>query len=100
MKRMVNNMEDLSTKKADEAIIKRLRKIEGQVKGIQKMVNEEKYCGDILIQIAAVKSAMNKVGGIILESHMKNCLHKKIDAEGKFDDEIEQLVDVMIKYTK
>lgn len=93
-------MEEVKSKKVDEDIIKRLRKIEGQVKGIQRMVNEEKYCGDILIQIAAVKAAINKVGGIILESNMKDCLHKKIDIEGKFDEEIENLVNVMIKYTK
>ena len=54
----------------NEAIIKRLRRIEGQVKGIQKMIEEGKYCGDILIQISAVRSAMNSVGGLILENHM------------------------------
>lgn len=82
-----------------EAIIKRLRRIEGQVKGIQKMVEEEKDCGDILIQVAAVRSAMNSVGGLILENYMKDCLKSYLD--GNADDEtLDNLVDIMIKYTK
>ena len=52
----------------------RLRKIEGQIKGIQKMIEEQKSCGDILIQISAARSALNSVGGIVLENYMKNCI--------------------------
>ena len=85
--------------KDNEAIIKRLRRIEGQVKGIQKMVEEEKYCGDILIQVAAVRAAMNSVGGLILENHMKDCLKSYLDgATG--DEALDDLVDTMLKYTK
>ncbi|MBW4828593.1 MAG: metal-sensitive transcriptional regulator [Clostridiaceae bacterium] len=80
------------------AIINRLRRIEGQVKGIQKMVCEEKVCGDILIQIAAVRSALNKVGGMILEDHMKDCI--KTSLENGEDDAIDGLIDTILKYTK
>lgn len=82
-----------------QAIFRRLRRIEGQVKGIQKMVEDEKYCGDILIQIAAVRSAMNSVGGLILEKHMKDCLKSYSDgaAEG---ESLDSLVDTIVKYTK
>ena len=69
--------------KDNEAIIKRLRRIEGQVKGIQKMVEEEKYCGDILIQIAAARAAINSVGGLILENYMKDCLKNYLDGEAE-----------------
>ena len=55
-----------------DILIKRLNRIEGQVKGIQKMVEEERYCIDILTQISAIRSAINKVGSIILENHIKN----------------------------
>lgn len=82
-----------------DAIIKRLRRIEGQVKGIQKMVDEDKYCSDILIQIAAVRSALNSVGGIILENHMKECLKKYLDGAAG-DQVLDDLVTTMIKYTK
>ncbi|HSH35800.1 metal-sensitive transcriptional regulator [Schnuerera sp.] len=85
--------------KDNEAIIRRLRRIEGQVKGIQKMVDEGKYCGDILIQIAAVRAAMNSVGGLILESHMKDCLKKYLDGSAE-DEVLDDLVNTMIKYTK
>ncbi|CCQ96017.1 Copper-sensing transcriptional repressor CsoR [[Clostridium] ultunense Esp] len=85
--------------KDNEAIIRRLRRIEGQVKGIQKMVEEGKYCGDILIQIAAVRAAMNSVGGLILENHMKDCLKKYLDGAAE-DQVLDDLVDTMIKYTK
>lgn len=85
--------------KDNEAIIRRLRRIEGQVKGIQKMVDEDKCCSDILIQIAAVRSAMNSVGGLILENYMKDCLKKYLDGVAE-DEVLDNLVDTMIKYTK
>lgn len=83
----------------NEAIIKRLRRIEGQVKGIQKMVEDGKFCGDILIQVAAVRSAMNSVGGLILENYMKDCLKSYLDGEAG-DETLDSLVETMIKYTK
>ncbi|WP_069649411.1 metal-sensitive transcriptional regulator [Caloranaerobacter ferrireducens] len=80
-------------------IIVRLRRIEGQIKGIQRMVNEDKCCGDILIQIAAARSALNKVGGLILENYMKDCIKGYLD-KNKGDEVIEELIDTMLKYTK
>ncbi len=97
-------MRDLSDKsKCDkDAIIKRLRRIEGQVKGIQKMVNEEKYCVDILIQIAAIRSAIDKVGGIILENHVKGCVKNTIEHSEQEEKEkvIDELVETMLKFMK
>lgn len=97
-------MRELSTKsKSDkEAIIKRLRRIEGQVKGIQKMVNEEKYCVDILIQIAAIRSAIDKVGGIVLENHMKGCVKNSIDNCDHEETEkvVDELIQTMLKFMK
>ena len=65
-----------------EALIKRLKRIEGQVKGIQKMVEQERYCVDILVQISAIRSAINRVGTIILENHINGCVAESI----KHDD--------------
>ncbi|SCG83540.1 hypothetical protein DW1_1973 [Proteiniborus sp. DW1] len=92
-------METIKEKNNTDNILKRLRRIEGQIKGIQRMVNEEKYCGDILIQIAAARAALNKVGGIILESHMKDCLKKHLENKGE-DEVLDNLIETMIKYTK
>ncbi|PYG84831.1 DNA-binding FrmR family transcriptional regulator [Ruminiclostridium sufflavum DSM 19573] len=66
-----------------EDLIKRLKRIEGQVRGIQKMVDEEKYCADILTQVAAVRSAINKVGSIILEKHSMKCIQDAVLSENK-----------------
>ncbi len=80
-------------------IILRLRKIEGQVKGIQKMIEEGKKCGEILVQIAAVRSAINSVGGLILENYIKECLKNYLDGSLK-EEALDELVNIMIKYTK
>ncbi|MBS4534225.1 metal-sensitive transcriptional regulator [Clostridium sp. D2Q-14] len=90
-------MKDEATKKSS---ITRLRKIEGQIKGIQKMVEEDKYCGDILIQIAAAKSALNNVGGLILENYMKACIEQDIINGDDSEEAIQNLINIMVKYTK
>lgn len=82
-----------------ELIIKRLRRIEGQVKGIQKMVEEEKECRDILIQISAARSAINNAGGLILENYMKNCLEAYIEG-GKGEEDLDDLVNTLLRYSK
>ena len=66
-----------------EDILKRLRRVEGQVKGIQKMIEEDKYCVDILTQVAAVRAAINKVGSILLENHSMKCIENVFSAEDK-----------------
>lgn len=57
-----------------ESLNKRLNKISGQLNGVTKMVNENRYCGDILIQIAAIENALKEVGYIILKDHMFTCV--------------------------
>ena len=66
-----------------EDMLKRLRRIEGQVKGIQKMIEEDKYCVDILTQVAAVRAAINKVGSLILEKHSMTCIENAASSEDK-----------------
>lgn len=85
--------------KEKDPVILRLRKIEGQVKGIQKMIEEGKQCREILIQITAVRSAINSVGGLILENYMKECLKNYLDGT-LGEDELDELVNIMVKYTK
>ena len=94
-------MEDkrLSKTNDKEAIIKRLKRIEGQVKGIQKMIEEERYCVDILTQISAIRSAINKVGSIILENHMKGCVSQSIK-EGDSEEMINELMKTIDKFVK
>ncbi|AUN15532.1 metal-sensitive transcriptional regulator [Paraclostridium sordellii] len=85
-----------------EALIKRLNRIEGQVKGIQKMIEDERYCVDILVQISAIRSAINKVGNIILENHIKGCVSNSIKY-GDFEQSdalISELMQTINKFTK
>lgn len=70
-----------STHRSDEQkkiLTKRLNIIEGQVRGISKMIEDDRYCDDVLIQIAAINSALKSIGNNILESHLKTCVANDI----------------------
>ncbi len=58
---------------AREALGKRLRRIEGQVRGVQKMIDEDRYCPDVLVQIASVQEALRGVGRVLLQNHLTHC---------------------------
>lgn len=73
-------------------IINRLKRIEGQVKGIQKMLETEQCCTDILVQVAAVRSALNKVGSLVFERYSSNCL-----AHAETQEEQEQAISELLK---
>ena len=82
-----------------EDLIRRLNKIEGQVKGIQRMVNEDKYCVDVLIQVAAVRAAINRVGTIVFEHHSRGCIREAVESSDQ-ETAIEELVGVLTKFIK
>lgn len=76
---------------ADQAkILRRLRRIEGQVRGVHKMVEDEKYCVDILTQISAIVAGLRATGLVILEDHIRGCV---LSAE---EDEQEALLDELM----
>ena len=79
-----------SNDKLNKDIINRLKRIEGQVKGIQCMFEKNVCCDDILIQVSAVRSAINKVGGLLIESYANNCL--QLDEESKEYESIKKLI--------
>ena len=78
-------------------IINRLNRIEGQVKGIRKMIEEEQSCAEIMMQIAAVKSAVNRVGTVMFETHFRDCLEKAIH-EGEDLDFVDDVMKMLGKY--
>lgn len=82
-----------------EDILKRLRRIEGQIKGIYKMIDQDQCCNDVLIQVAAVKAAISKVGGLVLENYSKDCIRKAINQDSD-DERIENLINTILKFTK
>jgi DNA-binding FrmR family transcriptional regulator len=70
-----------------EAIHKRLRRIEGQVRGVQRMVEEDKYCIDVLDQIAAVTKALQAVALELLDDHLSHCVAEALTKGGKQADD-------------
>ncbi len=79
-------------------LMNRLKRIEGQVRGLQKMLENEAYCPDILVQVSAVNSALNSFSKILLASHMKTCVVDDI-REGR-EETIDELVDILRKVMK
>lgn len=79
-------------------ILLRLRRIEGQVKGIQGMIDKNTCCDDVLVQIAAIRAAINKVGGMILQNYAENCLDIGESEEEK--EKVENLVKTINKFLK
>ncbi len=77
----------------------RLKKVSGQINGIDKMIDEGRYCVDILQQILAARAALNKVALIILESHAKSCMVKAIK-EDRAEQSIEELMAVLKQFNK
>ncbi|RMH64944.1 MAG: metal-sensitive transcriptional regulator [Bacteroidetes bacterium] len=57
-----------------DAVLKRLRRIEGQIRGLQRMVEEDRYCGDVLNQISSVQQALRSVGKVITRTHLETCV--------------------------
>lgn len=82
-----------------EDMLKRLRRIEGQIKGIQRMIENNENCNDVLIQIAAVRAAINKVGGLMLEGYSKSCIRKAGESDSS-EENIENLIDTILKFMK
>jgi DNA-binding FrmR family transcriptional regulator len=80
-------------------IKKRLHRTGGQISGIEKMVEEGRYCVDILQQIMAARAALNQVALIIIESHTKSCVVNAIK-ENRTEEAVDELMGVLSKFSK
>jgi DNA-binding FrmR family transcriptional regulator len=69
----------------------RLRRIEGQVRGLQRMVDEDTYCIDILTQLSSVSAALKAVGMGLLDGHVRHCVTESIE-QGRGDEKVEELM--------
>ena len=78
-----------------QALTKRLRRIEGQVRGLQKMVDEERYCPEVLVQIASVQEALRGVGKLLLQNHLSHCTAKAMRSGDS--DEAERVVSEIVE---
>ncbi|MBQ1467006.1 MAG: metal-sensing transcriptional repressor [Solobacterium sp.] len=86
------------TAKEQQDLITRLRRIEGQIRGIEKMVENDAYCPDILVQVSAATSALNSFNKVLLACHIKGCVSEDIKAGN--EDTVDELVAVLQKLMK
>ncbi len=84
-----------------ERNIKRLRRIEGQVRGLQKMVEDDRYCGDIMIQVSSVHEALRSVSRELMRNDLKHCASSAIrSSDGEAEVMYDELVDLMFKHSR
>ena len=86
--------------KDKEKIQNRLRRIEGQVRGVHRMVDEEAYCVDVLTQISSIVSAMEKVGAILLKDHVEHCVRESIENGEDAEEKIEELTTAVERFLR
>ena len=82
-----------------ESVLNRLKRIEGQVRGIMKMVEDDKSCEEILIQISSAKSALHKAGQVILEGHLHHCVLDGI-RDGDEEETIKKLSSAIEQFSR
>lgn len=75
----------------------RLRRIEGQVRGIQRMVEQDQYCIDVLTQVNSATSALRSVGMGLLDEHVRHCVKESIES-GSGDEKVEELLAAVVRF--
>ena len=84
-----------------ERNLKRLRRIEGQIRGLQKMVEEDRYCPDILVQVSSVQEALRSVGRELMRNHLKHCATQAMRAGGEQSDAmVNELIEMVYKHSR
>ncbi|HPF20803.1 MAG TPA: metal-sensitive transcriptional regulator [Syntrophomonas sp.] len=91
--------EEINDQEARKNVLVRLRRIEGQVRGVQRMVENEAECSEIMNQIAAIKSAVNHVGLLVFESHARECIARSLDEKDN-EQSFEEIVKIMGRFIK
>ncbi|MBU1154443.1 MAG: metal-sensitive transcriptional regulator [Proteobacteria bacterium] len=81
-------------------LVARINRIEGQVRGLKKMVEQDRDCMQVLKQVAAASGALRSLGAVILEDHLKGCVATAIKTQDHESDVIGQVVDIFNKFSK
>ena len=90
-------MNNVHTHKRTPQVVNRLSRIEGHIRAIKRMLKEDKPCPDVLIQLAAVKSAVQKAAQVVLEDHIESCLGQAV-IRGASSEEWHSLKEALDKY--
>lgn len=80
--------------------LKRLKRIEGQIRGIGKMVEEDRYCADIVMQISSVQQALKGVSRELMRNHLKHCVTHNIERGKQNSEMYDELVDLFFKHNR
>jgi DNA-binding FrmR family transcriptional regulator len=82
--------------------LKRLRRIEGQVRGLQKMVEDDRYCADVMVQISSVQEALRAVGRALMRNHLRHCATKAIASGSpeQSDAMYDELLELIYKHSR
>ncbi|MBO5138162.1 MAG: metal-sensing transcriptional repressor [Bacilli bacterium] len=86
------------SEKEKKTINNRLNRIEGQIKGIMKMINEDRYCNDILIQLSALDNSIKSLSNFILENHLYSCISRDLE-NGKLET-FDEIVSLFRRFNK
>ena len=82
--------------------LRRLRRLEGQIRGLQKMVNEDRYCPEIMVQISAAQEALRTVGRELMRNHLRHCVTKAVaeGPAGQANTMYDELVELIYKHSR
>ena len=92
----------MMNEKQKENVVNRLNRIEGQIRGIKKMVSDSRYCIDILTQTRAIVAAIRKVEDLVMHQHLQTCVAESMrsDNNADKDDKISEVMDVISKFRR
>lgn len=90
------------TNEQKTAAVKKLNRIAGQINGLSKMIDEDRYCVDILMQVSSIHEALRGFGKTIMKSHLQTCVTSALSSKDERDkeDTYKELMDVIYKYAK
>jgi DNA-binding FrmR family transcriptional regulator len=85
-----------------EQALQRLARIEGQIRGLRRMVEDERYCGDVLVQVASVHEALRGVGKLLMRNHLRHCITDALSSGDERDREeaYAEVLDLMYKHAR
>ena len=86
------------SEKEKQLINNRLNRIEGQIRGIKKMIGEDAYCNDVLVQLSAIENSLKSLSNQILENHLYNCIARDVE-NGKVDT-IDEIISLFKRFNK
>jgi len=86
----------------DRKVLNRLRRIEGQIRGVEKMVEEQRYCPDVLVQISAVQESLRATAEVLLRDHLRHCVTDAVrsDDPARTEAVYDELTDLFRKYAR